>query len=84
MSRSYSLGISKNSETSPNQDGIVTRISTNTGNQFQMISFYNDSSVTLGFNEYYPVEYVSGSEVVNVISGNNSIDFGGIQAEWRC
>jgi hypothetical protein len=83
MSISYSLGVAKNNNVVPNSNGIINRISTNTGNQFQMISFYNDRFVSSGFNEYYPVEYVSDG-IANIISGNNAIDFGGIEAEWRC
>jgi hypothetical protein len=83
MSISYSLGIAKNNDVIPNQGGVISRISTNTGNQFQMLSLYNDTIISLGFNEYYPVEYVAQG-VANVISGSNTIDFGGIEAEWRC
>jgi hypothetical protein len=46
------------------------------------VSFYIDDP-SAGFNEYYPVEYVSAG-VANVFSSNNTTDFGGIQAEWRC
>jgi hypothetical protein len=82
MSISYSLGIAKNSVNTPSSDSIIQKVSTDNGSQIQLVSFYIDAP-SVGFNEYYPVEYVSAG-VANVFSSNNTTDFGGIQAEWRC
>ena len=82
MAISYSLGITKNSDNVPSSGNIVYKASTNGGVQLQANTFYTDYP-SVGFNEYWPVEYVS-AETVTVNSSNNSVDFGGIQATWRC